>query len=263
MELVIDQPHLIDTLRFRLQAARALPQEDIRLVVNVTALVASADHDQGALEKRIRDTLARVVKTDWTFTRIERQPDAAGYERVTLRAGARVPASENWNLPERARTASRDGIAVNPPEVSYALSTARVDGAVEALRLDLLARATEQAEKMSAASGRRWRVGDVEFGTAGIVHENLRRTGKGAYSDDDASLELLALIDTPTGVTGGERISLVANVTLKAFTDFQFRHDGRAPYYVTEEKALTPDASRTGARRTRSSSRGSAEMAGE
>lgn len=36
MELMIDQPHLIDTLRLRLQAARALPQEDIRLVANVT-----------------------------------------------------------------------------------------------------------------------------------------------------------------------------------------------------------------------------------
>ena len=233
MELVIDQPHLIDTLRFRLQAARALPQEDIRLVVNVTALVASADHDQPVLEKRIRATLARLVQTDWTFTRIERQPDAAGYERVTLRAGARVPASENWNLPERARAASRDGIAVNPPEVSYALSSGRVDGAVEALRLDLLARATEQAEKMSKASGRSWRVGDIEFGSAGIVHENMRRTGKGAYSDEDASLEILALIDTPTGVTGGERISLVASVTLKAFTNYQFPVDGRA-HYLTE-----------------------------
>ncbi|MGE0456573.1 MAG: hypothetical protein AB7Q30_23835 [Vicinamibacteria bacterium] len=252
MDLVIDQPHLIDTLRFRLQAARALPQEDIRLVANVTALVASADHDQAVLERRIRETLARLVKTDWTFTRIERQPDAAGYERVTLRAGARVPASENWNLPERARAASRDGIAVNPPEVSYALSTARVDGAVEALRLELLARATDQAEKMSAASGRRWRVGDIEFGAAGIVQDNMRRTGKGAYSDEDASLELLALMDTPTGVTGGERISLMANVTLKAFTDFQQRLDGRGAYYVTEAKDLTPDPSPEGEGRTRS-----------
>jgi hypothetical protein len=235
MEIVIDQPHLIDTLRFRLQAARSLPQEDIRLVVNVTALVKASDHDQNALEKRIREALASLVKTDRTFTRIERQADAAGYERVVLRAGARVSAAENWNFPERARAASREGIAVGTPEVSYALSTDKVDGAVEALRLDLLGTATAQAAKLSEVSKRQWRVGDIEFGAAGIVRENMRRTGKGAYSDEDASLELLALIDTPTGVTGGERISLVADVTLKAFTDMALPVDGRPRYSVTEK----------------------------
>ncbi len=236
MELVIDQPHLIDTLRFRLQAARSLPQEDIRLVVNITALVQSADHDQASLEKRIRDALARLVKTDWTFTRIERAADAAGYERVMLRAGARVPASENWNLPDRARIASRDGIAIGTPEVSYALSTDKVDGAVEALRLDLLKLATEQAAKMSEASGRHWRVGDVEFGAAGLVQDNRRRTGKGAFSDTEETLEMLALQDTPSGVTGGERITLVANVTLKAFTGMFPPGEGGPRYYVTEGK---------------------------
>ena len=234
MEVVIDQPHLVDTLRFRLQTARALPQEDIRLVVGITALVKAGDNDGAALERRIREALARLVATDWTFTRIERYPDAAGYERVTLRAGSRVPAAENWNLPERARKASADGIAIGAPEVSYALSVNRVDEAVEGLRLDLLRKATEQAERMSEASGRRWRVGDIEFGVAGIVQENARRTGKGAYTDENESLELLALLDTPTGITGGERISLAAQVTLKAATGH--RDDPRPnAYYVTEE----------------------------
>ncbi|MBK7659104.1 MAG: hypothetical protein IPJ28_08125 [Betaproteobacteria bacterium] len=233
MEIVIDQPHLIDTLRFRLQAARALPQDDIRLVVGITALVKPGDHDSATLETHIREALARLVKTDWTFTRIERHPDAAGYERVTLRAGARVAAAENWNLPERARKASADGIALNNPEVSYALSSGRVDAAVEGLRLDLLRKATEQAQRMTEASGRNWRVGDVEFGVAGIVQENARRTGKGAYTDENESLELLALLDTPSGITGGERISLAAQVTLKAFTGY--RDDPSRPLYVTQE----------------------------
>ena len=39
MELIIDHPHLIDTLRFRLQSSRAVPQGDLRIVVPITALV--------------------------------------------------------------------------------------------------------------------------------------------------------------------------------------------------------------------------------
>lgn len=215
MELVIDQPHLIDTLRFRLQAARALSQQDIRLTASVTVLVPASQNDPVSLERRIREALANVVKTDWTFTRIERGTEAAGYERIQLRASARVPASENWNLAERVRAASRDGIAVGTPEVSYALSSDKVGSAVDALRLDLLKMATEHAEKMSTASGRHWRVGDIEFGAAGLVKDSGRRTGKGAFVDDDESLEMLALQDTPAGVTGGERITLVAQVVLK------------------------------------------------
>jgi hypothetical protein len=221
MELVIDQPHIIDTLRFRLQAARTLSQQDIRLTTTVTVLVPASENDPVALEKRIRGALATVVKTDWTFTRIERETEAAGYERIQLRASARVPVSENWNLAERVRAASRDGIAVGAPEVSYALTSDKVDAAVDALRLDLLRLAASQAEKMSEASARQWRVGDMEFGTAGLVRETGRRTGKGAYSDNDDSVEMLALQDASTGVTGGERITLVAQVTLKAFSGYQ------------------------------------------
>lgn len=234
MELVIDQPHLIDTLRFRLQAARTLSQQDIRLATVVTALVPAAENDPVALERRIRETLSRVVKTDWTFTRIERDAEAAGYERIQLKASARVPVAENWNLVERMRAASRDGIALSAAEVSYALSSEKVDAAVEALRLDILRLAADQAAKMSEASGRRWRVGDIEFGTAGLAQDSRRRTGKGAYADSDDSLEMLALLDTPMGVTGGERITLVAQVTLKAFSGYQGEH---ASGYVIQEAA--------------------------
>lgn len=215
MELVIDQPHLVDTLRFRLQAARTLPQEDIRITAAVNVLVPASENDPVDLERRIRETLARVIKADWVFTRIERDADAAGYERIQLRASARVPKSENWNLAERFRAASRDGVAVSPGEVSYALSSEKVDAAVEALRLDLLQLASSQAAKMSAASGRQWRIGDIEFGAAGLLRQGGRRTGKGAYTDEEDSIEMLALQEG-AGVTGGERITLVAQVVLKA-----------------------------------------------
>lgn len=216
MDLVIDQPHLVDTLRFQLQTSRALPQEDIRVTVGVTALVPSTSSDRAELERRIRAALAQLAEAQWTFTRIEREEDTAGYERVTLRASARLPALENWNLPERARAASGQGLELATPEVSYALAVDKVDAAVKELRTQLFRSADEQARAFTEASGRPWRVGDIEFGAASVARERARRTGKGAYADEESSIELLALSESSTGVTSGERITLLAAVVLKA-----------------------------------------------
>ena len=211
MEFAADQPHLVDTLRFHLQASRALPQDDIRITVSVEALVPSAEADRAAVEGRIGAALQRFVQGAWTYTRIEREQDTAGYERITLQASTRVPAAENWNLDQRARAASGNGVALASPEVSYALPTERVDAVVGDLRLDLLKSAMAQAAKFSEASGRSWRVGDIEFGTAGF--SRARRTSKGAYSDEGSSIELAA---NPGAVLSGERITLLAAVMLKA-----------------------------------------------
>ncbi len=216
MELVIDQPHLVDTLRFQLHASRALPQMDIRVTVAVEALVPSTGTDRAVLEQRIRAALAKLADTAWTFTRIERAEDTAGYQRISLRASARLPALENWNLAERARSASGEGIALADPEVSYALSPERVGEVVADLRAHLYALATKQAADFSASSGRAWRVGDIEFGSAALARERARRTGKGAYTDDDSSIELAAISEGPAGISGGERVTLYAAVVLKA-----------------------------------------------
>ena len=59
--VVLDQPHLIDTLRFRVQVEKSLPQETVRIGVLV------------------------IVR---------------GYERVQLQAVTRVSAAENHHLKE-------------------------------------------------------------------------------------------------------------------------------------------------------------------
>lgn len=233
MDLVIDQPHLVDTLRFRLQASRSVSQGDVRLTVPVTALVQAADRDQRLIEKRIHEALAEFVKAPWTFSRIIRQGEAMGFERVTLRASARVPAAENWDLAERARKASREGLALAPPEISYALSPDKVGEVVDALRLGLLREATEQARKMSEATTRRWRVGDIEFGTPGLQTDGSHRSGKGAYRDLEEIGELLADVE-PQALLSGERITMIAAVTLKADTGWQWQDRGRGLYVVDD-----------------------------
>ena len=55
--VVLDQPHLIDTLRFRVQVEKSLPQETVRIGVRVLVIVRGSDRDSAALESRVREAL--------------------------------------------------------------------------------------------------------------------------------------------------------------------------------------------------------------
>lgn len=218
MPLVLDHPHLTDTLRYRVLARKVLPQGDVKMAVPVVALVQADDRDQAALERRIREALEAVVAAKWGLARIVREADATGYERVRLVATARVGAAENWNLAARARAASREGLQIGTPKVDYALSREKVDAAYEALRLEILKRAEAHAAELSGAGGRAWRVGDIAFGVSDPDSFGGRVSPKGAYRDETEAI--FAEMDADEGdgeaMAGAERISLVAAVTLKA-----------------------------------------------
>jgi hypothetical protein len=92
---------------------------------------------------------------------------------------------------------------------SGGLSAERVNGAEVAMRLDLLERAIDRAARMSQSSGHHWRVGDIQFGAACLVQFIRRRKGE-------------------------ERITLVAQVTLNAFTR---RHGDRPSGEAAQEAA--------------------------
>lgn len=214
MSLVLDQPHLIDTLRYKVFVHRRATQDQVRVTVQVTALVKTSDRDHSALEKRIHATLKIFIASEWTFARIERSSDATGYERVSLVAGTRIPATENYDLEARSRAASTEGLAISNPNVSYAVTRDYADVVVAELMEEILAKATAQAGAFSLKTGREWRIGDVEFGVADMS-SGATRTSKGAYRDDSEA-GMPAFEATSGGLSGVERIWLMANVTLKA-----------------------------------------------
>lgn len=207
-----------DTLRYRVQAEKTLAQEDLRVSVTVTAVVPTRDMSQSELDSRIREALKAFLPIDWVFSRIARQSDALGYERVTLRASGRAPAETCYGLQERARDASRQGLSIERPEVDYSLSNSRMNEILQALRLETLRQVTEQIPPLNEATGRRWRIGDIEFGIQSesdydrFMSSSHRYTGKGAYrasgrEDMDEGAE---------GLVGAERIILISMVTLRA-----------------------------------------------
>lgn len=221
MSLVLDQPHLIDTLRYRVYAQRRVQQDEVRISLRVTALVNTKDRDQVGLERRIREALGGVIKADWAFLNIERASDSVGYERVALWASARVPASENYDLAERCRKASQEGLAISSPRVDYALSRERVDAIVEELRLEILAKVEGQLRAFSEKTGRAWRIGDIVFGVDDDSSPLSRaRSAKGAFREgSDEGLAFRSSLgedEEPSGFGGAEKVYLVAAVALKA-----------------------------------------------
>jgi hypothetical protein len=241
MEVVIDQPHLIDTLRYRVMAYKTLAQEEVRVTVTVIALERIAARDPSQLERSIREALGAFIAAEWTFSRLERKGEA-GYERVSGHAYARVKAAENYDLAERARLASREGLTISFPNVDYSLSRERIDVVFDELRLEILQRVAAQARAVSDATGRDWRLGDVAFGTEAGVRGRAA-TAKGAYRDFDgvAFAEMLE-DDGPSSeperiLTGAERITLVAAVVLKSAVREDFKRLGPGGYVIDEPRA--------------------------
>jgi len=212
--IVLDNQHLIDTLHYRVQVQKTLPQKDVRVRVGITALVNTKDQDQQSLLTHIRERLADFIPAEWVLFKIERNADAVGYERVTLNASARIPHTQNFNLTERARQASRDGLALTEPEIDYALPAAEIAAVLHELRAEALAEIAKQITDYNYVTDRHWRIGDIEFGIPNEVEEFVRRTSKGAYRAQPEAYVCEG--DESGGLTAAERIVLIASVALKA-----------------------------------------------
>jgi hypothetical protein len=208
-----------DEIRYRVVAQRTIVQEDVRVAVPVTMLVSTAVTDQAEMERRIRAALKRFIDAEWAFSLVRRAGEAVGFERVTLTAWARVPHRDVYNLNERARRAGSEGLSLGEPEIDYALPFGRLNQVAHELRAEIIEQIKRHQSDFAAWTGREWRIGYISFGVAGGLAD--RRTSKGAYrSDDDLalsmSLDTRAGDDEYAGVTGAERIGIVAEVVLRA-----------------------------------------------
>lgn len=206
----------VDTLRYRVHAQITLAQQDIRVLVSITALVSDREADQTLIHQRIHTALREFISADWVLSRIQREGETAGYERIQLQASARVSPEENHRLEERARRASREGLTLAGPQVDYSLPALRISEAVQQLREQILRDVQLQAGRFREVTGRDWRLGDVEFGVETGSWSEERRSGKGAYRSDEARfLSRDSDEDEAAILTGAERIMLIANVALK------------------------------------------------
>src|SRR5207244_12276105 len=109
---------------------------------------------------------------------------------------------------ERARAASSAGLTIADPGVDYKLPSAVLDRETKALQQRIVEQAIERAALFTGATGRAWRLGDIEFGIRDGAQEYTPKMSRRENAlEMDGTGELLAM---------GERLALVADVVLKA-----------------------------------------------
>jgi hypothetical protein len=201
-----------DTLRYTVLVTKAVAQETVRINVSVTVLARPDETTDAVLAERVRPALHNFIRGEWMVSGLERQGDAVGFERVSLRAATRVAFAENFNLTERARLASLNGLSIVDPEVDRALAPDKVAVVVKDLWFQVIERVKEHLEHFDRLTGRGWRIGDIEYGLP--ERGGDRQTVKGARRAD--AEQFWASTDDAGTLQGAERVSLVARVTLRA-----------------------------------------------
>lgn len=210
----------VDTIRYRLFSAKTIPYVDVRVQVAVKALAAITKEYPKDVEGRIRDALTRFLPGTWSFSDIERCSESPGYETVMMKATTRVDIAGSYALADRARQASREGVELCDPEVFYDIAADQLSGIVDEMRVEVIARVRAHIEQMREATGRDWRIGDIEFGVEDRARSE-HRSAKGAYRAEE-NMERLSRVYSDgdalagKGFVGAERIELITGVTLKS-----------------------------------------------
>ncbi len=200
-----------DTISYQVYVAKAVPLADVAVTVDLQLMVSSRDENHD-LESRIRGGLSDFINTEWTLLAQHRSSATPGFESIRLKAVAKIPANENRNLEERAARANREGLEFGHVHVSRNLPQDQVNQIIKELWFEAVEKVTAHLDDFNRASGRQWRVGNIALG----VPNNGRPTGrhtKGGYIEDSEE-PLSAFVES--GLSGAEKISLTAVVTLKS-----------------------------------------------
>lgn len=204
-----------DTFRYRAIAQRTLAQDTVCVSIHVTMLVSATQTDQAELQRQIRSALNRFIpNVDWVFSTLYRGAiSTVGFEQINVKASARIPSSHNFNLNERARQASREGLTLSGVMVDYSLPVSLVNKVVHELRGEIVQTVLRELIDFEQQTGRKWRIGDIEFGISGQSGEYTAKGARRSSGYED-------LLDPDgEGLSGAERISLIAEITLRALAE--------------------------------------------
>jgi len=211
MSTQIPEIKLDDTLQYKVYVSKAVPRGDVTLNAFVTLIVAESDNAPDTINQRVMEALQAFLPTPWEVVSTDRTGLSPGYEQVRVKVLSRVPAEENRNLEERARKAARVGLSIGDISVNRALPQDVANQIVKSLWFEAVRKVNEHLKEFEEASGRQWRIGDIVFGVPN--NGGQQRSVKGGYRDEIDDF-LSGLVES--GLAGAEKISLVADVTLKS-----------------------------------------------
>lgn len=199
-----------DTINYKVYVSKAVPLADVTVTANLELLTTNRE-DTNALDSKISGALQDFLPVDWEILGQERSSATPGYENIKLKALAKISADQNRNLAERARRANREGLEFGNISVNRNLRQDEVNQVMKELWFEAVSKVNEHLPAFHEATGREWRIGDIVLGTPEGGHRS--RNVKGGYRDevDDLLGELME-----SGLSGVEKVSLIANVTLKS-----------------------------------------------
>ena len=200
-----------DTISYKIYVAKAVPLADVTVTAQLQLMVSNRDENPD-LDSRIRGALKNFIDTEWTLLEQERSSATPGFERIQLKAMAKIPAKENQKLEERAARANCEGLEFGHLFVSRNLPQDQANQIIKDLWFEDVEKVTDHIIEFNRVSGRRWRIGDIALGVPGGKQSSVR-SAKGGYIED---------LDEPlgkfmeSGLSGAEKISLTADVTLRS-----------------------------------------------
>ncbi len=200
-----------DTITYKIYVAKAVPLVDVTVTAQLELMVSNRDENPD-LDSRIRDALKDFIATEWTLLEQERSSATPGFERIQLKALAKVPAKENRKLEERAARANREGLEFGRVTVSRNMPQEQANQVIKELWFETVEKVTAHLEDFNRASGRQWRVGDITLGVSGSGRQTGRMTKGGYIEEPEEPLGIFM----ESGLSGLEKISLTADVTLRS-----------------------------------------------
>ena len=200
-----------DTISYKIYVAKAVPLADVTVTAQLQLMVSNRDENPD-LDSRIRGALKNFIDTQWTLLEQERSSATPGFERIHLKAMAKVPAKENRKLEERAAGANCEGLEFGQVHVSRNLPQDQANQIIKELWFEAVEKVTAHLSEFNLASGRQWRIGDIALGVPGGGRQSGRLTKGGYVEDPDEPLGKFM----ESGLSGAEKISLTADVTLRS-----------------------------------------------
>lgn len=199
-----------DTLSYKVYVSKAVPLADVTITANLDVLVSTRDKSE-ALDAKIHAALQDFIATNWDIVSQERHGATPGFERVSLRALAKVPVEQSRNLKERANKANRVGLEFGHLSVNRSLPQDLVGQIMKELWFEAVTKVNGHLDEFGRVSGRIWRIGNISLGVPG--GRGRVRNEKGGFRDevDDPLGDLME-----SGLSGVEKISLIAEVTLRS-----------------------------------------------
>ena len=219
-------PVLQDNITFQLRADRIVVNDTVKVTATVVALAMY--EDESTLRAQIRSALTDFIGAEWKFNNIQRETDQSGYERVVLTATVRVSEKENYNLEDRARKVSKQGLQLTQVVVDSGVPAAELEKAEKELRLDLLKKVNDELEAINGVMGGSYRVSNVIYNNHGdpvsrktavsYNVSNAQPAGAMAFGAHSHGVSMDFGGGDDGSLANTQRVSLSASVTLSRST---------------------------------------------